>query len=37
MGVAVGANEMLGFTEASEKLAAIVTEFENNGWTTRGI
>ena len=32
MGVAVGANESLGFTTASGQLAAMVTEFEKNGW-----
>jgi len=32
MGVAVGANEILGFTSASGKLSALVTEFEKNGW-----
>jgi hypothetical protein len=32
MGVAVGANEILGFTTASSQLEAMVTEFETNGW-----
>ncbi|MGH9675556.1 MAG: DUF5677 domain-containing protein [Candidatus Acidiferrum sp.] len=32
MGVAVGANEILGFTTASGQLGAMVTEFETNGW-----
>jgi hypothetical protein len=33
-GVAVGANELLGFTSASAELAALVAEFEANGWLT---
>jgi hypothetical protein len=32
MGAAVGANELVGFTPATNSLAALVTEFENNGW-----
>ncbi len=32
MGVAVGANEILGFATASGQLGAMVTEFEKNGW-----
>jgi hypothetical protein len=32
-GVAIGANEILGGTTASDQLGAMVTEFENNGWT----
>jgi len=32
MGVAIGANEILGFTAASDQLAAVLTEFENSGW-----
>ncbi|WP_156898811.1 DUF5677 domain-containing protein [Bradyrhizobium erythrophlei] len=32
MGVAVAANEMVGFTSASELLSAAVDEFERNGW-----
>jgi len=32
MGIAVGANEIIGFTNASGKLAALVTEFEKDGW-----
>lgn len=31
-GAAVATNEMVGFTEASDKLAAVVTEFQSNGW-----
>jgi hypothetical protein len=31
-GVAVGANEILGFTAASGQLGIMVTEFETNGW-----
>ena len=31
-GVAVGANEILGFTTASGQLGIMVTEFETNGW-----
>ena len=33
MGAAVAANEMVGFTSASDGLAAVVTEFESNSWT----
>jgi len=33
MGTTVGTNEILGFTSVSPKLSALVTEFENNGWT----
>jgi hypothetical protein len=32
MGVAVGANELVGFTTATPALAELVTEFEKNGW-----
>lgn len=32
MGVAVGANEILGFTTASGQLGTLVTEWETNGW-----
>jgi hypothetical protein len=32
IGVAVGANEILGFTTVSGQLEAMVTEFETNGW-----
>lgn len=32
MGTAVGANELVGFTNVSDKLGALVTEFEKNGW-----
>lgn len=32
MGVAVGVNEILGCTEVSATLAALMTEFEANGW-----
>jgi hypothetical protein len=32
MGVAVGANELVGFTSESAKLEALVVEFERNGW-----
>jgi hypothetical protein len=32
MGVAVGANEILGFTTASAQLEATVAEFERQGW-----
>jgi hypothetical protein len=32
IGVAVGANEILGFTTASNQLGAMVTELEANGW-----
>jgi len=35
MGVAVGANEILGFTTVSAQLGAIVTEYEKNGWGAR--
>jgi hypothetical protein len=35
MGVAVGANEILGFTAANAQLGAMVTEFEKNGWSAR--
>ncbi|MGA8499412.1 MAG: DUF5677 domain-containing protein [Xanthobacteraceae bacterium] len=35
MGVAVGANEILGFTTVSAQLGAMVTEFEKNGWGAR--
>jgi hypothetical protein len=35
MGVAIGANEILGFTTASSQLGAVVTEFERNGWAAR--
>jgi hypothetical protein len=31
-GAAVAANEMVGFTSASDKIASLVTEFQNNGW-----
>ncbi len=31
--VAITANELLGFTSASESLTALVEEFERNGWT----
>jgi hypothetical protein len=37
MGAAVGANEMLGFTPASDQLAAMVIEFEKNGWAARAV
>jgi hypothetical protein len=30
--VAITANELLGFTTVSERLAAMVDEFEQNGW-----
>jgi hypothetical protein len=36
MGTAVGANEHIGFTTASATLAALVTEFERNGWQRGG-
>jgi hypothetical protein len=36
MGTAVGANELVGFTTASATLAALVTEFERNGWQRGG-
>lgn len=32
MGAAIGINEILDFTEASTTLAALMTEFEANGW-----
>jgi hypothetical protein len=32
MGVAVGANELVGFTSASAALGGLATEFEQNGW-----
>ncbi|MBN9507558.1 MAG: hypothetical protein J0I21_00425 [Alphaproteobacteria bacterium] len=32
MGVAVGANELLGFTIESDRLTALLAEFERNGW-----
>jgi hypothetical protein len=32
MGVAVGANELLGFTNVTAELGSLVTEFEKNGW-----
>jgi hypothetical protein len=32
MGVAVAANEKVGFTSASEQLNSLVSEFERNGW-----
>ena len=35
MGVAVGANELVGFTSASAMLGALITEFEQNGWQRR--
>jgi hypothetical protein len=35
MGVAVGANEILGFTIVSAQLGAMVTDFEKNGWGAR--
>jgi len=31
-GAAVAANEMIGFTTASNKIASLVSEFQNNGW-----
>lgn len=31
-GAAVATNEMVGFTTASDKIAALITEFQNNGW-----
>lgn len=31
-GAAVAANEMIGFTSVTDGLAALVTEFETNGW-----
>ena len=31
-GVAITANELLGFTTVSERLAAMVDEFKQNGW-----
>jgi len=34
-GVAVAANEILGFTAATAQLEAIMTEFEKNGWEAR--
>jgi hypothetical protein len=34
MGVAAGANELLGFTTASGQLSSLVLEFEKNGWPT---
>lgn len=36
MGIAVGANEILGFTSASNQLSAILSEFEKNGWVSTG-
>jgi hypothetical protein len=32
-GVMVGANELVGFTSESDKIEALVSEFEKNGWT----
>jgi hypothetical protein len=32
MGVAIGANELLGFTTESDRLAALLAEFERSGW-----
>jgi hypothetical protein len=32
MGVAIGTNEIVGFTEASSRLNDLVTEFESNEW-----
>ena len=32
LGVATGANDILGFTTASDQLAALIAEFETNGW-----
>jgi hypothetical protein len=29
----VGANELVGFTSESDKIEALVSEFEKNGWT----
>jgi hypothetical protein len=29
----VGANELVGFTSASRKIEALVSQFESNGWT----
>jgi hypothetical protein len=34
MGAAVGANEIVGFTNASGQLVEMVEEFERNGWQT---
>jgi hypothetical protein len=32
MGVAVAANEIVGFTKAGERLNGLAAEFEKNGW-----
>ncbi|HVZ54364.1 MAG TPA: hypothetical protein VG986_20535, partial [Pseudolabrys sp.] len=32
MGTVVGANELVGLTTETEKLATLVSEFEANGW-----
>jgi hypothetical protein len=32
IGVAIGANEILGFTSVSGRLGALVSDFEKNGW-----
>jgi hypothetical protein len=34
-GVAITANELLGFTSVSSRLTSLVEEFENNGWILR--
>jgi Family of unknown function (DUF5677) len=36
MGAAIGANEILGFTSATNQLEAMVAEFEKNGWVAQG-